>query len=92
MIIYENNNKTLGISSSTIEALETSQLQELIGSTIVDMPLMETMIHNRRCVSSLINGAEKSGKKQEIQGTSLAIQMMEANNHIKTGVVKPSKR
>ena len=67
-------------------------MQELNGETIVDMPMMESMIYNKRCVSSSINGAEESGEKQEAQGTILSIQVMEANNHIKTGVVKASKR
>ena len=62
------------------------------GATTVYMTLKESMIHNRRCVSSSINGVEQSGGKQEIEGTSLGIQVMEANNHIKTGVFKVSKR
>jgi len=41
---------------------------------------------------SSINGAKKSGEKQEIQGTVVGIQMMEAGNHIKTCVVNSSKR
>ena len=56
------------------------------------MPLMESMIHNIRCVSSSINGAEKSAKKQETEGITLGIQVIEDNNHIKTSVVKSSKR
>jgi len=63
----------------------------LNGETIVDMLMMEAMIHNRMCSSS-IKRAEKSGEKQEIQGTVVGIQMMEVENHIKTGIVKPSKR
>ena len=62
------------------------------GATTVDMPLIESMIHNRRCVSSSINAAEQSSNKQETEGTTLGIQVMEDNNHIKTGVVKASKR
>ena len=91
-MIEDNTNKTFGVSSSIIDSLEAFQMQELNGATIVDMPLMESMIHNRRCVSSLINGAEKSAKIQETQGTTLRIQVMEDNNHIKIGVVKLSKR
>ena len=56
------------------------------------MPLIESMIHNRSLVSSSINGAQKSDNKQETEGTTLGIQVMEDNNHIKTGVVKSSKR
>ena len=63
-------------------------MQELNGKTIVDIPIIESMIHNRRCVSSLINGAKQSAKKQETQGTTLGIQVMEDKNHIKTDVVK----
>ena len=57
VMIKDNNNKTFGVPSSTTEALDTIQMQELNGETTVDMPLMESMIHNRRCVSSSINGA-----------------------------------
>ena len=67
-------------------------MQELNGASTVDMSLMESMIHNRRFVSSSINGVEKSGEKQEIKGITLGIQVMEADNHIKTDVIKPSKR
>ena len=56
------------------------------------MPLMEFIIHNRKCVSTSINGVEKSDKKQETQGTNIGIQVIEDNNHIKIGVVKASKR
>ena len=82
MIIDDNNNKNLGVSSSTTEALETNQVQELNGATIVDMSLMESIIYNRRCVSTSINGEEQSGEKQKIQGTSLGIQEMESNKSI----------
>ena len=92
MMIEDNKNKTFGVSSSTTKALETSQMQELNEPTTVDMPLMESMIHNRRCVSSSINGEDKISKKQETEGTTLGIQVIEDNNHIKTGVLKSSKR
>ena len=57
VMIEDNNNKKFGVSSSTIDALETCQMQEFSGATTVDIPLMEYIIHNRRCVSSSINGA-----------------------------------
>ena len=88
VMIEDNNNTNFGVSSSTIEALDTINMQELNGATTFDMPLMESMIHNRRHVSPSINREEKSGEKQEIQGTSLGIQSMESNNHLKTGIVK----
>ena len=91
-MIEDNTNKTFGVSSSIIEALETCQMQELNGAIIVDVPLMESMIHNRRCVSSSINGVEQSAKKQETKGKNLGIQVMEYSTHNKTGVVKASKR
>ena len=37
-------------------------------------------------------GQSKVVKKKETQGTTLHIQVMKDNNHIKTGVVKESKR
>ena len=128
IILDENNNKTLGVSTSTNEALQTNRTQEmqlavvdipvmaaenyskidvscsgnetgrivktleLSGATSVDMPMMEAMYDNRMCVPSSINGAEKSGEKQDIQGTIVGIEMMEAENYIKPSVVKIIKR
>ena len=50
MMIEGNKTKIFGVSSSTTEALDTINMQELNGATTFDMPLMESMIHNRRCV------------------------------------------
>ena len=51
MMIDDNNNKTLGVSSPRTKVLETSQMQELNGVNTIDMRLMESIIHNRICVS-----------------------------------------
>ena len=56
------------------------------------MPMTEAMNHNRMCVPSSINGAEKSVEKQDIQGTIVGIEMMEAENHVKQSVVQITKR
>jgi len=56
------------------------------------MPMMEAMNHNRMCVPSSINGADHSGEKQDIQGTVVGIEIMEAENHVKPSVVKITKR
>ena len=55
-------------------------MQELNGATIFDIPLMKSMIHNIRCVSSLINGAKKSGEKQENQGTNIGTYFLSLTN------------
>ena len=62
MMIEYNNNKNFGVSSSTSKILNNGQMKDLNGETITNIPLMESMIHNRRCVSSSINEAEKSGE------------------------------
>ena len=56
------------------------------------MPQMEAMNYNRMCVPSSINGAEQSVEKQDIQGTIVGIEMMAAENHVKTSVVQITKR
>ena len=56
------------------------------------MPLTEAMNHNRMCVPSSINGAEKRVEKQDIKGTIVDIEMMVAENHVKPSVVEITKR
>ena len=54
--------------------------------------MMKAMNHNRMCVPSSINGAEKIVEKQDIQGTIVGIEMMVAENHVKPSVIQITKR
>ena len=51
--------------------------------------MMKAMNHNRMCVPSSINGAEKSVEKQDIQ---VGIEMMAVEIHVRPSVVQITKR
>lgn len=91
-VMATGNYSKIDVSCSRNETWRIVKTLELSGATSVDMPMMEAMYDNRMCVPSSINEAEQSGEKQYIQGTIVGIEMMEAENYIKSGVVKIRKR
>ena len=91
MMAAENYGKAY-VSCSRNETGSIVKTIELNGPTSVDIPLVETMNHNRMCVPSSINGAEQSVEKQDIQGTIVGIEMMTVENHVKPSVVQITKR
>ena len=82
----------IGVSCPRDETRRIHKTQEVIGEASVIIQMMGNMIHNIMCVSSSINGANQSVEKQVIQGTIVAIQMMEDENHTKNSVGKLGKR
>ena len=64
----------------------------MYGATTVDMSIMEAITHNKKGVSSSINGIGQSGEKQEIQWAPHDINKIEVMNPIKNGVSVRSMR
>ena len=62
MMAAENYSKAY-VSCSRNETGSIFKTIELNGATSVDMPMTEAMNHNRMCVPSSINGADKSVEK-----------------------------
>ena len=83
MMAAENYSE-IDVSSLRNEARKKSETQEMYGVATIDMTIMEATTHNKKGVTSSINGTGKSGEKQEIQGASHDINKMKDSNPIKT--------
>jgi len=81
IMLDDNNNKTLGVSSSRNEALQTSRTQDM-QLAVVDILMMVAKNYSKADVSCSINETWRIVKTLELNGeTSVDMPMMEAMNH-----------